>query len=108
MIEYGFFSDLATAIRSSLSFIVIAMFVIVFIIVFGLLVYFFNIFNSAQAQASQIAQPTNDIARTVSADIHNAYNGFLPYINYWMYAFGIGLVVALIFIIATSIREEGG
>ena len=103
----GFFSDLVTAIRSSLSFIVIAMFVIVFIIVFGLLVYFFNIFNSAQSQASQIVQPTNDVARTVSADIHNAYNGFLPYINYWMYAFGIGLVVALIFIIATSIREEG-
>jgi len=107
VIEYGFFSDLATAIRSSLSFIVIAMFVIIFIIVFGLLVYFVDIFNSAQSQASQIVQPTNNISHAVSTDIHNAYTSFLPYVNLWMYAFGIGIVVALIFIIATSIREEG-
>jgi len=105
--KYGFFSDLATAIRSSLSFIVIAMFVIIFIIVFGLLVYFFNIFNSAQSQVAKTVQPTNNISHAVSTDIHNAYTSFLPYLNLWMYAFGIGIVVALIFIIATSIREEG-
>ena len=88
------------------------MFVIVFIIVFGLLVYFFNIFNSAQAQVNQVVvnqvvHPTNNISHVVTADIHNAYTGFLPYISYWMYALGGGIVVALIFIIATSIREEG-
>jgi glucan phosphoethanolaminetransferase (alkaline phosphatase superfamily) len=83
------------------------MFVIVFIIVFGLLVYFVSIFNSAQSQVSQTVQPTNNISHIVSTDIHNAYTSFLPYINYWMYALGIGIVVALIFIIATSIREEG-
>jgi len=103
----GFFSDLATAIRSSLSFIVIAMFVIIFIIVFGLLVYFFNIFNTAQSQMDNVVQPTNNVSHLVSANIHKAYTGFLPYVDYWMYAFGIGIVVALIFIIATSIREEG-
>jgi glucan phosphoethanolaminetransferase (alkaline phosphatase superfamily) len=83
------------------------MFVIIFIIVFGLLVYFFNIFNSVQSQVSNTIQPTNNISHVVSTDIHNAYTGFLPYVNYWMYALGIGIVVALIFIIATSIREEG-
>jgi glucan phosphoethanolaminetransferase (alkaline phosphatase superfamily) len=83
------------------------MFVIVFIIVFGLLVYFFNIFNSAQSQIPKTVQPTNNISHIVSTDIHNAYTSFLPYINYWMYALGIGIVVALIFIIATSIREKG-
>jgi len=83
------------------------MFVIVFIIVFGLLVYFVSIFNSAQSQVSQTIHPTNNISHVVSADIHNAYTSFLPYINYWMYALGIGIVVALIFIITTSIREEG-
>ena len=83
------------------------MFTIVFIIVFGLLVYIFNIFNNAQSNVSKTVQPTNNISHIVSADIHNAYTSFLPYINYWMYALGIGIVVALIFIIATSIREEG-
>jgi len=83
------------------------MFVIVFIIVFGLLVYIFNIFNVAQSQASKTVQPTNNISYVVSGDIHTAYASFLPYINYWIYALGIGIVVALIFIIAMSIREEG-
>jgi glucan phosphoethanolaminetransferase (alkaline phosphatase superfamily) len=91
-----------------MSFIVIAMSVIVFIVVFGLLVYFFNIFNSAQNQVGQVVHPTNNISHAVSADIHNAYTGFLPYVSYWMYAMGAGIVVALIFIIATSIREEEG
>jgi hypothetical protein len=83
------------------------MFVIVFIVVFGLLVYFFSVFNSAQAQVNQVVHPTNNISHAVTADIHNAYAGFLPYVSYWMYAMGAGIVVALIFIIATSIREEG-
>ena len=83
------------------------MFTIIFIIVFGLLVYFFNVFNTAQSQLAQTVHPTNNISHAVSADIHNAYTGFVPYINYWMYGLGIGIVVALIFIIATSIREEG-
>jgi len=82
--------------------------VIVFIIVFGLLVYFFGIFNSAQAQVNQVVHPTNNISHEVTADIHNAYTGFAPYVNYWMYAMGAGIVTALIFIIATSIREEEG
>ena len=82
------------------------MFVIVFIIVFGLLVYIFNVFNVAQSQVPKI-QPTNNISHVVSSDIHTAYTSFVPYINYWMYALGVGIVVALIFIIATSIREEG-
>lgn len=90
-----------------MSFIVIVMFVIVFIVVFGLLVYFFSVFNSAQAQVNQVVHPTNNISHLVTADIHNAYAGFLPYVSYWMYAMGAGIVVALIFIIATSIREEG-
>ena len=80
---------------------------IIFIIVFGLLVYFFNVFNVAQSQVSKTVHPTNNISHIVSGDIHNAYAGFVPYINYWMYGLGIGVVVALIFIIATSIREEG-
>lgn len=83
------------------------MFTIIFIIVFGLLVYIFNIFNVTQSQVSNTIQPTNNISHVVSADIHNAYTGFVPYINYWMYGLGIGIVVAIIFIIATSIREEG-
>jgi glucan phosphoethanolaminetransferase (alkaline phosphatase superfamily) len=83
------------------------MFTIIFIIVFGLLVYIFNIFNVAQSQASETVQPTNNISHVVSADIHTAYTSFLPYINYWMYALGIGIVVGIIFIIALSIREEG-
>jgi len=83
------------------------MFIIIFIIVFGLLVYFFNIFNTAQSQVSQTIHPTNNISSVVSGDIHNAYTGFVPYINYWMYGLGVGIVVALIFVIATSIREEG-
>jgi|GEM_PF-4468505 len=83
------------------------MFVIVFIIAFGLLVYILNIFNVAQSQVSTTIHYTNNISHVVSSDIHNAYTGFVPYINYWMYALGIGIVVALIFIIATSIREEG-
>ncbi len=91
-----------------MSFIVIVMFVIVFIVVFGLLVYFFSVFNSAQAQVNQVVHPTNNISHLVTADIHNAYAGFLPYVSYWMYAMGAGIVVALIFIIATSIREEEG
>jgi len=82
------------------------MFVIIFIIVFGLLVYIFNVFNVAQSQVPKI-QSTNSISHVVSSDIHNAYTSFLPYIDYWMYALGIGIVVALVFIIATSIREEG-
>ena len=90
-----------------MSFIVIVMFVIVFIVVFGLLVYFFSVFNSAQAQVNQVVHPTNNISHLVTANIHNAYAGFLPYVSYWMYAMGAGIVVALIFIIATSIREEG-
>ncbi len=91
-----------------MSFIVIVMFVIVFIVVFGLLVYFFSVFNLAQAQVNQVVHPTNNISHAVTADIHNAYTGFLPYVSYWMYAMGAGIVVALIFIIATSIREEEG
>jgi len=84
-----------------------AMFVIIFLIVFGLLVYIFNIFNVAQSQVSKTVQPTNNISHIVSGDIHTAYTSFVPYINYWMYGLGIGIVVALIFIIALSIREEG-
>jgi len=83
------------------------MFIIIFIIVFGLQAYFFNIFNSAQSQVSQTVHPTNNISHVVSADIHNAYTSFVPYMNYWMYEFAIGIIVALIFVIATSIREQG-
>jgi hypothetical protein len=83
------------------------MFIVVFIIVFGLQMYFFNIFNSAQSHISQTIHPTNNISHVVSADIHNAYTGFVPYVNYWMYEFAIGIIVALIFIIATSIRQHG-
>ena len=83
------------------------MFTIVFIVVFGVLVYIFNIFDVAQSNVSKTVQPTNNISHVVSADIHTAYTGFLPYVNYWMYGLGIGIVVALIFIIALSIREEG-
>jgi glucan phosphoethanolaminetransferase (alkaline phosphatase superfamily) len=104
----GFFEDLELAIRTAISYISNVFFVIIFILVFGLLLYFFAIFDSAQSQASKVVQPTNDIAKTVSADIHNAYTDFVQYTNYWMYALGTGMVVAVIFIIASSIREEEG
>jgi len=85
-----------------------AMFAIVFIIAYGLLVYMFNIFDVAQSQTSKTVHPTNNISYVVSGDVHNAYANFVPYINFWIYGLGVGLVVATIFIIATSIREEGG
>lgn len=86
-----------------MTFIAITMTILVIVIVFGILFFFFNVVDTVKSPVNVSSPLAQDVVGKVGTGSH-LFQQIVT--NYWIYALTGGVVVALVLLIMTAIREE--